>query len=251
MLSIERNPNLSRNPWTNEIFAAESLESIDRKFLPGTKQEINFIISEFDLTPGSSLLDLGCGAGRHTIELAKAGYIVTGIDISETMLQEAKNRAKEESERITFINIDLLGLGNHFNGQKEIFAGAICICESGLGVLDWEKELVILRAIHNLLKDRAKLILTTFNGLRKYRGERINARSFDFLNGTVRWELPDDWHGGEKLSENQRVYIPSEMKMICEIAGFSSTEIYGCKPGDFNRNQLDPDDIEMMVICKK
>jgi len=233
------------------MFAAESLESIDRKFLLGTKQEIDFIIREFGLSTGSSILDLGCGAGRHSIELAKAGYTVTGIDVSETMLQEAQRRAKANQVSISFVELDLLSLPDHYEGQSRIFKGAICICESGLGSLGWPSDLSVLRVIHNLLEDSAKLILTTFNGLRKYRGERIKAKGFDFRKGIVHWQLPDDWHGGEKLSEYERVYIPSEMKMLCEFAGFKIVEILGCKPGNFNRDQLEPDDVEMMVVCKK
>lgn len=242
---------MGKSPWENEIFASESLESIDRHFLPGTKQEIEFIIQELDLPPGSSILDIGCGAGRHSIELAEAGYSVTGVDISSRMLKEARKRAQESQVTITFVELDVLSLENYFKEDSPSFNGAICICESGLGSLGWRKDLSVLRMIHNLLEDNLKLILTTFNGLRKYRGERIKAKSFDFRNGTVHWQLPDDWHGGEKLTELTRVYIPSEMKMLCEFAGFTSVEVFGCKPGNFNRDQLEPDDIELMVVCKK
>lgn len=99
---------MGKSPWENEIFASESLESIDRRFLPGTKQEIEFIIQELNLPPGSSILDIGCGAGRHSIELAKAGYSVTGVDISSRMLKEAGERAQESQVTITFVELDVL-----------------------------------------------------------------------------------------------------------------------------------------------
>ncbi len=247
----ERIPVLSRNPWENEVFATESLESIDRQFLPGTKQEVEFIEKELDLSAGSSILDLGCGAGRHSIELAQHGFHVTGIDISEKMLEEAGKRAFDRETSVDFIRCDLLSLSNHFNDRDVLFEGAICICESGLGSPGWEKDLKLLRNIHGLLSNNAKMILTTYNGLRKYRGDRVNTKCFDFLTGTVHWKVPDDWHGNEKLCEDQRVYIPSEMKILFEIAGFTEIEILGCKPGDFKRNKLEPDDIEMMVIGTK
>ena len=105
--------------------------------------------------------------------------------------------------------------------------------------------------IHASLIQGSKLILTTFNGLKKYRGDRFKAKSFDFLQGLVHWQLPDDWDGEEKLEEFERVYIPAELKMLCEMAGFINVEIFSCKPGEFNRMPLDPDDTEMMIVCKK
>lgn len=243
---------LSKSPWENAIYAAESLEAMDKRFLPGTNQEVEFIIKELDLAIGSSILDIGCGAGRHAIELTKFGYSVTGIDISRKMLAEARSRAQEQNIELQLIEGDVLNLPKFFNGQTEVFNGAICICESGLGSLGgWQKDLSVLKVIHSLLINGSKLILTTFNGLRKYRGERIKASAFDFIQGSVHWQLPDDWHGGEKLEEIERVYIPSEIAMLFEIAGFSNVEILGSKAGNFLRNELEPDDIEMMIICKK
>jgi len=243
---------LKQSPWENVIYATESLEAIDRKFLPGTKHEVEFIIKELNLAIGSSILDIGCGAGRHAIELAKFDYSVTGIDISKKMIAEAKVRSQEQNVSLRLIESNMLGISKFFIDQTGVFDGAICICESGLGVLGgWQKDLSVLKVIHSLLLNKSKLILTIFNGLRKYRGERIKAKSFDFKQGSVLWQMPDDWHGGEKLKEMERVYIPSEIAMLLEIAGFRNIEILGCKPGNFQRNALDPDDIEMMIICIK
>lgn len=242
---------MKSSPWENDKLASESLEAIDRKFLPGTKQEITFIISELQAAIGSSILDVGCGAGRHSIELAQSGYVVTGIDFSSKMLSEARRRSNEANVRLNLIEGDILDLSVSLNGCADKFSGAICICESGLGSLGWEKDLSVLKVIYDSLISGAKLILTTFNGLKKYRGDRINAQSFDFINGIVHWQLPDDYDSGEKLEEFQRAYIPAELKMLCEMAGFSDVEVLGCKPGEFNRKPLEPDDIELMIVCKK
>ena len=134
MLSREE-PVFILNPWKNEKFASESLEAIDKRFLPGTEQEIDFIIKELRAPIGSSLLDIGCGAGRHTIGLAKSGYVVTGIDVSPKMISEANRRAKESNVRPNLIECDILDLSEFLNDQADTFSGAICICESGLGSL--------------------------------------------------------------------------------------------------------------------
>jgi SAM-dependent methyltransferase len=86
--------DVRRSPWAVEEFARLSLEAIDRTFLPGTEQEVNFVVDEFELCMGSRVLDLGCGVGRHCIELAGRGIEVVGVDISQFMLDEAVARAQ-------------------------------------------------------------------------------------------------------------------------------------------------------------
>ena len=48
---------------------------------------------------GGDLLDVPCGYGRHAIPLARAGYRVTGVDRSPTLLAEARRRAGDEAAR--------------------------------------------------------------------------------------------------------------------------------------------------------
>ena len=62
------------------------------------------------MTPPGSVLDVGCGAGRMAIELARLGYAVTGIDITPELLAVAKKLAKEFGLAITFRDCDGLEL---------------------------------------------------------------------------------------------------------------------------------------------
>lgn len=56
---------------------------------------VDLIERAVDLRAECSLLDVGCGRGRHAIELARRGCLVTGVDLSEASIQEAKERARE------------------------------------------------------------------------------------------------------------------------------------------------------------
>jgi len=240
-----------KSPWVNEDFAEESLENIDSRFLPGTRQEVDFLETELGLTSKDRVIDLGCGAGRHSIELARRGYDVTGVDISRRMLQEAENRAGKAGVSPRFMRLDLRDLSEHFHGQEGHFVAAVSFCESGFGVLGWKGDLAFMKGVLGLLAPGGGFVLTTYNGLKRYRGEDMEDGPFDYISGTVLWQTPDGWPGGEKLREQERVYIPSELGMLLELAGFAAVKICGCAPGDFSGRRLSPDDTEMMVVARK
>ncbi|MNL80125.1 hypothetical protein D3C87_2068880 [compost metagenome] len=55
----------------------------------------------------------------------------------------------------------------------------------------------------------------------------------------------------EILVEEQRLYIPSEIKMLFKFAGFEKVELFGCSPGNFQEEKLKIEDIELMIIGTK
>lgn len=74
----------------------------------------------------SELLDLGCGDGTHAVNLAKLGFRVTGLDIAEEGIREAKRRAKEEGVKVKFLVGDAVKTGfprKHFD--VIVFIGAL------------------------------------------------------------------------------------------------------------------------------
>lgn len=56
---------------------------------------------------GASILDVGCGRGRHALEFARRGYRVSGLDLSESAIQEARERARDEGLDVTFVRQDM------------------------------------------------------------------------------------------------------------------------------------------------
>jgi len=82
-----------------------------------TQHETNFLTHHLALSAGCRVLDLGCGSGRHSAELAAAGMIVTAVDRSSNWLEAAKRLAKSRSVDINFVLDDIrtLDLGTHFD----------------------------------------------------------------------------------------------------------------------------------------
>lgn len=242
------------SPWEDKEFAELSLINMDNKFLAVTEKEVDFIIKELELIEGDSIIDLGCGAGRHSIELAKKGFEITGIDISDTMLTYANKRALEAgvSDSINFIKGNLAELDKvlDFKYYENSFDAALCMCESGFSVLGGlDKDIEFLKNIHKLIKPNKKVVVTMFNGLRRYVRYKEGNTNFDYISGKLIWKGPE--RDGIRLEEVQRLYIPSEVIMLFKLAGFRDIKIYGCEPGKFEKQKLNIDDIEMMVIATK
>ena len=106
------------------FFDAHAPHYMKNGFTKNTIAEIDFIIDILNLSNGSTILDVGCGTGRHAIELAKRGYKVTGVDISSGMLAEAKKAAFNADVNVEWIQSDAV----KFNSNKS-FDAVICLCE--------------------------------------------------------------------------------------------------------------------------
>ncbi len=75
------------------------------------------------------MLDAGCGPGDHSIRAVRAGYRVTAIDISETVLEQARAKAAQAgvAERITFVRGDLTCLDFPDESFRAIFCWGVVI----------------------------------------------------------------------------------------------------------------------------
>ncbi len=98
-------------------------------FTRGTIQEVDFLVSALGLAPGAPILDIGCGPGRHSLELARRGLQITGIDISPGFVEVARKQALAEGLTAEFRVADARRLD--FSVE---FAGAICLCEGAFGL---------------------------------------------------------------------------------------------------------------------
>jgi SAM-dependent methyltransferase len=72
------------------------------------------------------ILDVACGTGRHSIELAGLGYEVVGVDLSKEMILKAQERAKETPRNPTFLVQDMRGLGF----PQASFDAVVCLFDS-------------------------------------------------------------------------------------------------------------------------
>lgn len=93
-----------------------------------------------------SVLDCGCGTGRHTTYFAEMGYDTTGLDLSEGMLEQARERARCKGLRIEFIPGSFQELSSIFNRK---FDAIVC---AGLAISHLVDEKELVKGLENIYK---------------------------------------------------------------------------------------------------
>ena len=249
--------------WYEELFENFGEKYEEESFTKGTLGEVDFIEKEINHDKSVRILDIGCGTGRHDIELARRGYNITGVDLSESMLNKARANAKAAGVQIDFRRADARSLefDNEFDLVLSVYEGAFPLMETD------EMNFRILQNAAHALKSGGKYILMTLNGLFPLHHSTENfvndAATSDSVTKdscfnlmTFRdisiLETTDDLGNSKTLRCSERYYVPPEISWLLKSAGFHNIDIFGCKLGAWSRNdKLMTTDFEMLVVAEK
>ena len=250
--------------WYESLFENYARKYDKECFVQGTVGECDFIEAEAGGDKSIKIIDIGCGTGRHAIELTKRGYTVAGVDLSEAQIARAREKAQEAGVTIVFQKHDARALP--FESEFDL---AIMLCEGGFSLMETdEMNFAILKSAARALNGQGKLIFTTLNGLfplfhsvkefyesaQKEGQSQCKDCSFDLMtfrdHNTAVFE--DDSGNKRELKCNERYYVPSEITWLLKSLGFKKIDIFGAKLGAYSRNdKLTTDDFEMLVVAEK
>lgn len=95
--------------WWKTLYSTDDYFSIFSPYLTSdtTRLQVDFIESRLPLRSGNKILDLCCGNGRHTLELARRGYQVVGFDWSSSYLDMARQKAQQDDLAVEFVQGDM------------------------------------------------------------------------------------------------------------------------------------------------
>lgn len=135
--------------------------------------ETELAFGMFDISPGMKVLDVGCGTGNFSIKLAQKGCKVVGIDISDEMMDIARNKAKELKLDIEFYNMDVYDL--------KFEAGSFDAAFSMAAFEFIDKPEAALDEMMRVVKENGQVFIGTISGDSKwgelYQSEPIKSSS--------------------------------------------------------------------------
>lgn len=142
--------------WYETFFTGTNCEMWEKAVTKEwTEAEVIFIEDILNVNKGRHLLDVPCGTGRHSIELAKHGYKVTGVDISDDFINRLKKKVEQQQLRIEIIHANIL-----FLQLNTMFDGAFTLGNS-FGYFNYPEMEKFSEEVSSHLKQGAKWIINT------------------------------------------------------------------------------------------
>jgi cyclopropane fatty-acyl-phospholipid synthase-like methyltransferase len=201
--------------------------------------EVDQVTAVLDLQPGTSILDLGCGPGRHSLELARRGFHVTGVDRTTVYLEQARQRAEAEGLTIEFVQEDMRRFcrPDAFNAALSMF--------TSFGYFDTPADnQQVLVNVYASLKKGGRFIIELM-------GKEVLARIFQ----TRDWQehdgvfflqdrqVHDNWTKMKsrwillkgsthyEFNVSHWIYSAAELTAMLRDSGFSTVDVYGSSTG--------------------
>jgi SAM-dependent methyltransferase len=224
-------------PWyeNDRFWEATQPFLFSENIMQKTSSEIDNILKFLEINSGSKVLDLCCGPGRHSHELARRGYLVTGVDRNAQYIDEAVKTAAEEKLEIEFIKSDM-----RYFKRAEAF-DAIINYFTSFGYFDNpDEEWQVVDNIYNSLKPGGRLLMEMVG--KEVVARTHQARSWGEKEGIflLHEQKPvDNWtymdnrriviKDGKKEEFNftLRLYSAHELTVLLKTSGFTLIDIYG------------------------
>jgi len=186
------------------------------------------------------VLDLACGPGRHSIELAKRGFDVTGVDRSAFLLEHARRRAADAGVEVEWVEEDMGGFVRP--GSYDL---ALSIFTS-FGYFERpDDNQAVLENVHASLKPGGRLVIHVLG--KEPLARRFLATDFKELDDgrllVQHRQIMDDWTrlratwlvvdgaDAERFAFTVWIYSGAELRQMLEDAGFEAVELYGALDG--------------------
>ena len=248
-------PNLEEHvdsEWWRQIFNATYLKTdgdvVDDPQL--TSKEVDMFCGILNMAPTDKILDLCCGQGRVTLELARRGFSnVEGIDRSHYLIQKGKTQAKKEGLSIKFREGDARKL-RYATDSFDV----VMILGNSFGYFETvEDDMRVIKEVFRVLKPWGKLLIDVTDG--EYLRRKFQPRSWEWIDKKffvcrerslsldkqrlISREVVTHVEKGVVADQfyAERLYTKKSISELLEKAGFQDVTIHGQITSDSTRNQ--------------
>jgi SAM-dependent methyltransferase len=237
-----------RSHWFEDLADHLGSAYLRYSFTKGTVQEVDHLVRALGLRPGSRVLDVGCGPGRHAHELARRGVVVQGIDVSQTFVNLATASAPPGA---SFERLDarrLVGVDRF----EAAFDAVVCLCQGAFGMMtaDGDDEVVVAGMARSLVPG-GRLALSAFNAffvVRHWEGADfdvdtgINHEVTEIRSESGEPRTVDLWTG---------CYTPRELRLLLGRNGLVVDRISSVEPGAYGDDPPTADTAELLVLATR
>ena len=244
--------------WYKEIW---TLDIKEHSWTEDTRKQVDFLVETLGLTGSEKILDLACGFGRHSLELARRGFTVVGVDITKAYVEDATRQAQEEKLAATFLHKDIRDVD--FEDEFDV---VLNMADGAIGYLENDAEnLKIFDVIARALRPGGKHVMDIMSA--DYADTHFPCNLWDAgENGVTlsrfEWDKESqimlygqkNFTYGEPLTAPQfdagdpiRLYHLKEIEQIMESRNMRVRQVFG----KFDGTHGNENEIQMIVYSEK
>lgn len=249
--------NTKEKPWYEQDNFWATFESVlfTQQRIAEAGEEVEQVLKLLDLQAGARVCDLCCGIGRHSLELARRGFEVTGVDRTARYLAQARARAKDEGLNVEFVAEDARSFS-----RPEVFDLVVNLLTSFGYFEDEDDDRKVLANIYSSLKSNGRLVMDLVG--KEVLARIFRERDWDQLDDAIilkEAKLSEDWSRIEnrwilikdgRQHEGRfslRLYSAAELKELLKRCEFSQVDIYG----DLTGEPYDQNAKRLVVVARK
>ncbi len=240
-----------------EVLAAEYKE-----IFPSSQEKVDFVEQYLDKGESQRILDIGCASGEFVYQLSSSTREITGIDLDELMIAEAKKQiVSDQPDVIQFFQVDMLGF---LNKSESDFYDFITCLGNTIVYLDGESELRgFLQSAHKALKEHGTMIIQILNysnpmiapgfifpkaATKKIEFNREYVALKDSAKLEFKTSVKDKSSGETDIDLHRHFpFISSRIEEIALEFGFIKSKIFG----GYTRTEAEASDFFHLIVLEK